>query len=144
MKSRYEKEDWLYETEKETFIRCCFRFIYSDTCWYFFFIGNQSARKQIENLADGGTAETFYAEISDRKNNFLRVTGLEINDINFRGDFVFSIDEETKMTWRYTEISVEDLDIGDTVSITFTGEIQETAPAKITHVTQIQLLEDEK
>lgn len=48
------------------------------------------------------------------------------------------------MTWRYTEISVEDLDIGDTVSITFTGEIQETAPAKITHVTQIQLLEDEK
>lgn len=109
-----------------------------------FFIGNQSARKQIENLADGGTAETFYAEISDRKNNFLRVTGLEINDINFRGDFVFSIDEETKMTWRYTEISVEDLDIGDTVSITFTGEIQETAPAKITHVTQIQLLEDEK
>lgn len=109
-----------------------------------FFIGNQSARKQIENLADEGTAETFYAEISDRKNNFLRVTGLEINDINFRGDFVFSIDEETKMTWRYTEISVEDLDIGDTVSITFTGEIQETAPAKITHVTQIQLLEDEK
>ena len=109
-----------------------------------FFIGNQSARKQIENLADGGTAETFYAEISDRKNNFLRVTGLEINDINFRGDFVFSIDEETKMTWGYTEISVEDLDIGDTVSITFTGEIQETAPAKITHVTQIQLLEDEK
>ena len=109
-----------------------------------FFIGNQSARKQIENLADGGTAETFYAEISDRKNNFLRVTGLEINDINFRGDFVFSIDEETKMTWRYTEISVEDLDIGDTVSITFTGEIQETAPAKITHVTQIQLMEDEK
>lgn len=109
-----------------------------------FFIGNQSARKQIENLADGGTAETFYAEISDRKNNFLRVTGLEINDIHFRGDFVFSIDEETKMTWRYTEISVEDLDIGDTVSITFTGEIQETAPAKITHVTQIQLLEDEK
>ena len=108
-----------------------------------FFIGNQSARKQIENLADGGTAETFYAEISDRKNNFLRVTGLEINDINFRGDFVFSIDEETKMTWRYTEISVEDLDIGDTASITFTGEIQETAPAKITHVTQIQLLEDE-
>lgn len=109
-----------------------------------FFIGNQSARKQIENLADEGTAETFYAEISDRKNNFLRVTGLEINDINFRGDFVFSIDEETKMMWRYTEISVEDLDIGDTVSITFTGEIQETAPAKITHVTQIQLLEDEK
>lgn len=109
-----------------------------------FFIGNQSARKQIENLADGGTAETFYAEISDRKNNFLRVTGREINDINFRGDFVFSIDEETKMTWRYTEISAEDLDIGDTVSITFTGKIQETAPAKITHVTQIQLLEDEK
>lgn len=109
-----------------------------------FFIGNQSARKQIENLADEGTAETFYAEISDRKNNFLRVTGREINDINFRGDFVFSIDEETKMTWRYTEISAEDLDIGDTVSITFTGEIQETAPTKITHVTQIQLLEDEK
>lgn len=102
-----------------------------------FFIGNQ-------NLADEGTAETFYAEISDRKNNFLRVTGLEINDINFRGDFNFSIDEETKITWRYTEFSAEDLDIGDTVSITFTGKILETAPAKITHVTQIQLLEDEK
>ena len=109
-----------------------------------FFIGNQSARKQIENLADGGTAETFYAEISDRKNNFLRVTGLEINDINFRGDFVFSIDEETKMTWRYTEISVEDLDIGDTVPSLLPEKFRKQHLAKITHVTQIQLLEDEK
>ena len=81
--------------------------------------------------------------ISDIQGSTLHVAGLEVNDINFRGDFFFSVAEETSITWRYTDISLEDLDVGDRVSITFTGDILTTYPANITQVESIQLLDDE-
>lgn len=39
---------------------------------------------------------------------------------------------------------MEDLDVGDNIAITFTGEILETEPGQIQQVEVIQLLEDEK
>ena len=69
---------------------------------------------------------------------------MEINDINFRGEFCFFIVEETKITWRYTDILIDDLDVGDNISITFTGEILETYPGQIQQVEAVQLLDDEK
>ena len=38
----------------------------------------------------------------------------------------------------------EELEAGDTVSITFAGGIQESSPAVIEHVVRIQLLDDAK
>lgn len=87
---------------------------------------------------------TFYATISDIQNNTFTVTGMEVNDINFRGNFRFSIAEGTKITWRYTDISADDLDVGDNIAITFTGEILETDPGQIQQIEVIQLLGDEK
>lgn len=69
---------------------------------------------------------------------------MEVNDINFRGNFRFSIAEGTKITWRYTDISADDLDVGDNIAITFTGEILETDPGQIQQIEVIQLLGDEK
>ncbi|NLL93800.1 MAG: DUF3221 domain-containing protein [Clostridiales bacterium] len=110
----------------------------------FYLIGNGVAAKKTDKTTDECSSQTFYATISNIQGDNLTVKGVEINDINFRGNFVFSIGDETKVTWRYTDISSEDLDTGDTISITFTGEIRESEPAQITQVKYIQLLDDEK
>ena len=107
----------------------------------FYLIGYKTAYDRIENSAS--SSQTFYAEISEIRGNVLSVKGMEINDANFRGDFFFSVDAETKITWRGTEISLDDLAVGDNISITFTGVILEMYPAQITQVTAIQQLEDE-
>lgn len=95
--------------------------------------------------------QTFYATITDiRDTNFtidniaLTVKGLDINDINFRGNFEFIITEATELEWRHTKINADELEIGDNISIIFTGSIQETEPAEINDVIKIQLLDDEK
>ncbi len=89
-------------------------------------------------------SQTFYAEIKEINGNSLLVEGLSVNDINFRGQFSFSVTDETKLEWRYTEISLSDLDVGDKISVTFTGAIMESYPAGLTEVVRIQLLDDEK
>ena len=110
----------------------------------FCFIGYKIAYDRIENSAPALISQTFYATISDIQDNTITVTGMEINDINFRGEFRFSVTEETKIIWRYTDILIGDLDVGDHISITFTGEILETYPRQIQQVEVIQLLDDEK
>ena len=40
-------------------------------------------------------------------------------------------------------VALEDLDVGDQISVSFTGEILAAYPAKITQVEAIRLLEDE-
>lgn len=110
----------------------------------FFLVGYRAAYNRIGNSAASCRAQTFYAVISDIRDNALTVKGMEVNDINFRGDFHLSIGEETAVTWRYTDISMEDLDVGDHISITFTGPVLETYPGQITQVEAVQLLDDEK
>ncbi len=110
----------------------------------FFFLGYKAAYNRMESSASALETQTFYATISDIQNNTFTVIGMEVNDINFRGNFRFSIAEGTKITWRYTDISADDLDVGDNIAITFTGEILETDPGQIQQIEVIQLLGDEK
>ena len=51
--------------------------------------------------------------------------------------------EETSYLWRGTGISSKGLEEGDNISITFTGLIQETSPARIQEVLKVQLLDDD-
>lgn len=88
--------------------------------------------------------QTFYAQIQESRDDYFLVEGLSVNDINFRGQYTFTVTEQTKLEWRYTEITLADLDVGDTVAITYQGGIRETAPAGIEKVVKIQLLDDEK
>ena len=87
--------------------------------------------------------QTFYATVSKIEGNNLTVQGMDENDVNYRGAFWFPVEEITEITWCNTDISVEDLDVGDQISVSFTGEILATYPAKITQVEAIRLLEDE-
>ena len=91
--------------------------------------------------------DVFNAKIKEiRENNGITtilIEGLETNDINHRGDFDFSIDNDTELLWNNTKIEVSDLKEGQDVSITSTGEVLESYPAQLTKVTKIIVLEDE-
>lgn len=111
----------------------------------FYFIGYKVAYDRIENATAqlSNEMQTFYATIVDVGETYFLVKGIDANDINFRGEFTFPIMGETSYTWRGTEIAPSDLDVGDTISITFSGYILETSPAQISDVIKIQLLDDD-
>lgn len=112
----------------------------------FYFVGYKVAYDRIESTTTQKINEfqTFFATISEIKDTSFTVKGMEINDINYRGNFTLPIMEETSYVWRGTELSPSELDVGDNISITFYGEILETDPAYIQDVTRVQLLDDEK
>lgn len=113
-----------------------------------YFVGYKRAYDKIEKASQSinytNEQQTFYAEIKQINDNNILVEGLSVNDINYRGEFTFSIVGETKLEWRGTEISLSELDVGDNISITFAGEILDSYPAQIKDVIKIQLLDDEK
>ena len=94
-------------------------------------------------------SQTFYASIESiqqyNDGSFhLNVTGLEVNDIAFRGGlFTFKVDDNMDMTWRGKKIKVSDLKEGYTISITFTDEIIKTIVPTPLNVIKIQILNDE-
>lgn len=87
---------------------------------------------------------TFYATIDRLDETSMQVTGLPVNSINFQGEYAFSIDDDTALTWNYTEIAMADFQVGDRVAITFTGGIQETYPARLVKVLRVDLLDHER
>ena len=90
-------------------------------------------------------ADTFYATILEIDGDILLVEGMEVNDINTRGQFYIQVDENTQLDWLGTEITLSDLQAGDTIAITWSGLVQETYPARIVDpVHRIKLLDDEK
>lgn len=88
-------------------------------------------------------SQTFYAVITQKSGDHLVVEGIPENDINHRGFFQFNL-EGVKLTWRYTDITAEDLDVGDRIAVTYTGSVLEISPAIIENVLEIQLLDDER
>lgn len=93
--------------------------------------------------------QTFYANIESIKqyndgNIHINVKGLDVNDINYRGNFTFKVDDNITMTWRGEEIKVSDLKVGNNISITFNDEILNSiSPTPLREVVKIQILDDE-
>ena len=96
-------------------------------------------RNSVEPVA----VTTFYATIDEIDGNALVVSGLEINDINGRGQFSFLVEKDTTLEWRNTPIKLTDLKEGDRISITYTGGVTESYPAGLEKIVKLQLLEDE-
>jgi len=88
--------------------------------------------------------EVFYAQIVEKRDSFFLVEGLAVNDINGRGAYTFTVNENTSLIWRGTEITTDDLDVGDNIAITYTGVVLDTYPAGLTQVLRVKLLDDEK
>ena len=111
----------------------------------FYFVGYKTAYDRIEESPGSlGIPQTFYATITEINGNDFTVEGLDINDINYQGAFTFSVTAETELVWRGTEMQVEEFDIGDIISVSFTGLVQESYPGHILDVVRVQLLDDEK
>ena len=106
--------------------------------------GYKSASHQIENTSQAMDQQTFYAQVKEINDDRFLVEGLPVNNINYRGAFDFSATEKTKLLWRGTKMGLSDFDVGDTVSITFEGEVLETYPGQIPKVVKIELLDDKK
>ena len=70
------------------------------------------------------------------------VKGLEVNDVNYRGEFRFSVDDGTDLIWHNTKISLSDFLVGDTVSISYSGNVAESDPAIIDNISKLILLND--
>ena len=89
-------------------------------------------------------SQTFYARITRKSGDHMVVTGIPENDINHRWDFQFTLEEKVSILWRGTELTIDDLEEGDLIAITYTGPVLEISPAIIQNVLKIQLLEDER
>lgn len=109
-----------------------------------YFLGYKIAYDRLEEGAGDALPQTFYATITERDDDFFAVEGLSVNDINFRGEFTFTITPDTSLIWRGETLPAEELQVGDRVAVTFDGTVQEVYPAVLTGVLQVQLLEDER
>lgn len=108
-----------------------------------YFLGYKTAYDRLK-AGEGELPQTFYATITEREGDHFAVEGLSVNDINFRGEFTFTITPDTSLIWRGETLSAEELQVGDRVAVTFDGTVQEVYPAVLTGVLQVQLLEDER
>ena len=100
-----------------------------------------------DNNKEYAYADVFYAKIKKistyNGTTTILVEGLEVNDINHRGLFEFSIKDDTKILWRGTEIKLSDLKEKQNISITSIGVVEESYPARLTNVSRVILLDDE-
>ena len=104
-----------------------------------FSIGHEEGRKTQPELR---YPTTFYATITDVRTHSLQIEGLDINQINFRSLYRFSIDEDTQLVWRGTPVELNELRPGLTVTVSFTGKILETYPVGLTEVCRVEILDD--
>lgn len=111
----------------------------------FFLLGRLTANKDYSWLPSV-SGQTFYAKILKVDGNYFHVEGLEVNDINHRGEFTFTITEDTVLEWHNTKLLItdQDFDAGDLIAITYSGEVMETYPAGLTNVDKITLLDDKR
>lgn len=111
-----------------------------------FFAGYQAAQRPDPDFPSEPSiweTTTFYAEIKKIYDQSFLAEGLTINDINYRGLFNCSVEENTVLLWRGTDITFTDFKVGDLVSITFTGVVLECYPSIPENIIIVQLLSDE-
>lgn len=113
------------------------------------FVGQMNAPKN--DLAfTKVSGQTFYANIESIKQYndgsfHINVKGLDVNDINYRGNFTFKVDDNMDMSWRGEKVKVSDLKEGNNISITFTDEtVNDISPTPLREVIKIQILDDER
>lgn len=112
-----------------------------------YYAGYQTAKRSMpepSSVLSWMETTTFYAEIKAVNDSNFLVEGLSINDINYRGEFWCYVEENTLLLWRGTELEFSDFEVGDLVSITFSGVVLEIYPGIPTNILSIQLLDDEK
>ena len=86
---------------------------------------------------------TFYATVVETENQLL-VQGIENNSVGYREDsqFIITYSDKTEVTLNGKTASVDDIAVGDRISISFFGGKQETDPAFIQGVLFINIFRE--
>lgn len=85
---------------------------------------------------------TFYATILEHNDTNLLVEGLEVNDINYRSQFTVPLTDDTPVTWCGESHTIGDLAPGQTISVSFSGDVRESYPAQLTGDVALQILDN--
>lgn len=113
-----------------------------------YFIGYKAAYDDFEYGSEQSRLvhETFYAEVKEVDGQHVLVQGLEINDRDYRGEYILEIYAETELTWHDTEISISDLEVGHIVSVEIysVDGVIDTSTDILVDIAKIQILSDEK
>ena len=113
-----------------------------------FFIGKDKGYKKAETdyekiIEFYESEDTFLATIEEINGNHVFVKGLDVNCINHRGEYVFSITDTVDLIWHCTPITIDQLNEGAVISITYSGAILETSPSGFENVIKVEVLDDE-
>lgn len=86
---------------------------------------------------------TFYATVLETDNRLL-VQGIENNSAEYREDsqFVIAYSDDTKVTLNGKSASIDDIAVGDSISISFFGGKLETDPAQLQGVLFINVFRE--
>ena len=87
---------------------------------------------------------TFYAEVEEREEDYFLVKGLDINDVNHRGLYNFTVTKETILMWNFTKLTLNEIPKSALIAISYQGPVSESFPANIKNVTKVVLLDEKK
>lgn len=107
-----------------------------------FFLGKAQTLKQQQHIVDARDCTTIYAVISDIRGDSVTVQGLDVNDINGRGAFSFTLSDKTDISWHHTKLAASALQQGNRIAVTYTGEVLESEPAQLSQVVKLEVLDD--
>ena len=124
--------------------------------YYYFTFKNayiNAATELYKMVSEEMYPDTFYAtieEISDGElygDKTIKVKGLDINDVNHRGEFYFTvildhIPDNFKIEFNGTKIAFEELKVGQKVAVYNYGDVLESEPAYLSQVRKIVVLDD--
>lgn len=125
------------------------------TYYYFYmrkaYVG--AATALYEMVAEGMYPDTFYATIEEINDSevygikSMKVKGLNVNDVNHRGEFYFDISldnigDNFKIKHNGENISFEQLKVGQMVAIYNYGEVLESEPSILSEVRMIVVLDE--
>lgn len=106
-----------------------------------------------KTITEGIYPDTFYATIEEISDSVgygvkkIKIKGLNINDTNHREEYYFdvyldNIGDNVKIKWNKTDINFDQLQVGQTVSISNYGDILESEPNYLTSVRMIVVLDE--
>lgn len=88
--------------------------------------------------------QSFMAKVKEVNIDSIKVKGIDSNEKDFRNKwFIISL-KGTKLRWQNEKIKMINLNKGDSVLITFTGEATSTYPTTINNVSLLELKEEYK
>ncbi len=85
---------------------------------------------------------TFYASVDSIDGRSLSVTGLDVNDINGRGEFFITLADDAPVMFRGTSVPVDSITEGEIIEVIYDSLVLESYPAIIYDVAAIKILSD--